>query len=225
MATSGVTTGLLTAGQIIDTAFTLLAETAAGDALSGDEYDYGLRALSYMLKSWCSFDNLWREEDADIAWPAATREGSLSPIIIDVMDVRYDDGTTERQLTRYDRARYNLLPEKDQADTAPIAWNFVKETTNPLLRLWPVPTDAVTLKATVLRTTEDVTDIAQTVDMPQEWTEAVYYNLADRLAPALGKWSINPATVADIKARAAQLYRQLRDPDRDGSIFLTPWGP
>lgn len=222
MTTSGVTTGLLTAGAIILTSCKLISEVTSGDDLTADEYDDGVTLLNFMLKSWGATANLWRELDIDLDWPLDTRECTLSPTVLNVIDLRYTDGTTERQLQRYEKERYNQIPDKDQSGTVPLGFNFTKETGNPRIRLWPVPDSAIDLVATVERTAEDVTSIGQTVDIPQEWTECVYFNLATRMAAVMGKHRADPLLVADVKANAKSLFDRLSGPDHAGSVFFTP---
>lgn len=223
MATSGATTGYLTAGQHIETAFMLLSETTPEDGLTGAEYDTGVRMLNFMLKSWqAKRVNLWRDLEISTTWPAATREGTLSPTIIDVLDIRWlDANSQERTLQRREAELYNPIPNKDLVGD-PILFCFVKQIGNPRIRVWPVPAAAKTFKMNVARVSEDITSVDQEIDIPQEWTETVYYNLATRLVPILGKHRIDPACVADVNAKATSLYHLLSDPDRAGSVFLTP---
>jgi hypothetical protein len=58
------------------------------------------------------------------------------------------------------------------------------------------------------------------VDVPQAFQEAVWVNLAVRLAPMFGKARTDPATVQMVAARAAELERDMLDFDRPASYWL-----
>lgn len=56
------------------------------------------------------------------------------------------------------------------------------------LYIYQAPSDVTTyLRATISRSFEDFDDADNTPDFPQEWLDAIIYNLALRMAPAFGK--------------------------------------
>jgi hypothetical protein len=215
VSTSGTTTGLATAGDIVRRALELIQVFDPGEEVTPADMATGLKHLNWMLKAMQGDGcNLFRDERITITWPGGTVEGSLSPSVIDVIDVRFQQSSTfERQLSRWERGEYNQIPNKAQAGD-PLAYTVIKRTGAIRMSVWPVPADDVTLNCDVARVIEDVTAHTQNVDVPQEWTEAVIYNLADRLAPVFGVQS--PVT-----DRALALYVMMRDADRPGSYFLT----
>lgn len=221
MATSGQITGLLTARDYITTALELLGQLAPGDEPTGEEMVSGVRYLNFMLKSWQADGcNLFRDEEVTITWPANTADCSLAPTIMDVMSARYVQSSTyERWLDRWERWDYQQLPNKI-ASGMPTSFNFVKEVGSPRMRVWPVPSEEITIRANVARVIEDVTAADQEIDLPQEWTECAYYNLASRMANTMGSAKGGMAMVADVNAKAAALYGALSTFDRPGSIFF-----
>lgn len=225
MSTSGQIGGKLTVRDYITTAMELLGILAPGNEPEADEFDSGIRYLNNMLKAWQSDGcNLWRDEVVDIAWPAATSELELAPNVIDVISARYVQTTTfERWLDRRERGEYNNYPNKLTPGT-PTIFVFVKTTGNPKMNLWPVPADAVTIRADVARVTEDVTAIDQEVDLPQEWAECVYYNLAVKMAGTMATGRVDPRREGQLRNDAAEMYVRMASFDRPGSYTFEPWG-
>lgn len=224
MSTSGQIGGKLTVRDVITTAMELLGTLAPGDDLAGDEAVSGIRYLNYMLKSWQADGcNLWRDEEVEITWPAATAECELSPTVMDVISARYVQSTTyERWLARWERGDYQVLPNKISVGM-PTLYVFIKTTGAAKMAIWPVPATQITIKADVARVTEDVTALDQDIDIPQEWLECVYYNLAARMAATMGTHNF-PMVVADVNAKAQSLYASLSSFDRPGSYTFQPWG-
>jgi hypothetical protein len=218
MTTSGVITGLMTARDIVGEALALIGASAMDETPSASAASQALRQLNWMLKSWQADGcNLWRDQDVTTTWPAAASEALLDINVLDVFSVRWvESATNERELTRWERADYARLPNKAAAGS-PTIYSPVRDRDAVLLRLWPVPTAGGTLKYEIARVVEDVTDLDQTVDVPQEWTEAVFTNLAVRLLPLYREPTQSDAL---LKARADELYARMRDADRPASYFL-----
>ncbi|MDO9334938.1 MAG: hypothetical protein Q7T61_00925 [Caulobacter sp.] len=224
MSTSGQIGGKLVVKDYITTAMELLGILAPGNEPEADEYDSGIRYLNSMLKAWQSDGcNLWRDEVVTIDWPAATAECDLSPTVMDIISARYvQSGTYQRWLARWERGDYDLLPNKVSVGT-PTMFVFVKTTSNPKLILWPVPSEAVTISANVARVTEDVTEVDQEVDLPQEWAECVYFNLASRMAGTMATGRVDPRREAQVRADAAEMYARMSSFDRPASYTFEPW--
>lgn len=221
MATSGEISSTMTVLEVGNHAHQLIGVLRPGKSMSDAQGQRAVATLNMMLKSWqANSIHLWRSQDYDLEWPAATPDGTLDPQIIDIEDVRVmRSPTSEIQLIRYERDEYNTLPYKAQPG-APTIYSVVKERNAYRLRLWPVPSVATDLVLTCARKIEDVTSTAEELDVPQEWLECVTYNLADRLAQVTGMTATPEAQ--DVKAKARDLYILLRDFQRSGSVFLQP---
>lgn len=221
MATSGQITALLTVRDYVLAAMQLLGVIAPGDDIEADEADSAMRFMSSMLKAWQADGcNLWRDDEVDITWPADTPQCDLSPNVIDVISARYVQSTTyERWLDRWERGAYQSLPNKIAAGF-PTMFVFIKTRGNPQMAVWPVPSSEITIRANVARVTEDVTDVDQTIDIPQEWAECVYYNLAARMAGTMGA---NPNIARDVNDKAREMYVRMSSFDRPGSYTMEAW--
>jgi hypothetical protein len=221
LTTSGVTTGLMTARQIAQAALEQLNYLDPAESASDADATVCLRVLNWMLKTMQADGiNLWREATTSITWPGATAEQALAANYIDVRACRFQQSTTfERPMGRMELDDYKALPYKSQAGD-PLMFCPIKQSGTLRMAVWPVPASSVTLNLDVARVIEDVTALAQNVDLPQEWTEAVYTNVADRM-PASYKAALSGIDRQDLTVRAQSLYSLMRDADRPGSYVLT----
>lgn len=192
----------------------------AGETPAGDEYEAMLPRLNFMLKTWQAKGcNLWRETDGSITIPADTASGTLSPRVIDVYAARVVDPINELPLQRWETGEYRQIPNKTQSGR-PVAFYIDKQRDAVNMYVWPVPTEETTIKLDYARVIEDVVATTDNLDIPQQWIETVYVNLAARCAALFGATRIDPNTVSEVKERAAILERDLLDMDRPASVFF-----
>lgn len=223
MATSGATSGLATAGEIIKLALELLGVVEGPENVEGPNMEMGIRHLNWMLKSWQADGcNLYREFEDTAIITAADPDVALDPRVIEVFEARRVEGSQHIPLVQYSRDEYVLIPNKTQSGT-PVAFWIDKGLSTVTLTVWPVPSSNTSVKYTAARVIEDVTAHTQNVDVPQEWTEAIAYGLAARLAHMFGVTEKIPALAQSVTARAEDLYRRLKSADRAGSVFLQPY--
>lgn len=192
----------------------------AGETPTGDEYEAMLPRLNFMLKTWQSKGcNLWRETNGTVTIPADAASGTLDPRIIDVQAARVVTGNNEIQMQRWENGEYRQIPNKAQTGT-PIAFYIDKQRDAVNMYVWPVPSVETTVKIDYARVIEDVTATTDNLDVPQQWIETVYMCLAARCAALFGATRVDPATVGEIKQRAAELESDLLDMDRPASILF-----
>lgn len=221
MTTSGTITASMTARDVITRAYKILG--VYDNNQDADTFADGLTALNWMLKS-MALDgaNLWREALETLTIPANTASITLTPNIIDVMSARVlISSTYERDMGRWEREEYDILPNKTATGT-PVVYHFRKQTGNAQFFVWQVPNVDTTIKATVQRIIEDVTNLNQTLDIPQEYTETVCYCLADRMIDDFGVALMDRTTADRVQLRAGQLYQRMLDADRPTSYTFRP---
>lgn len=213
----------MTAREIVQTALELTGHCPPGEEPESEHAAWGLKHLNWQLKSWQTVGvcDGWRYEDLEITWPAATASGSLNTNYLDLDNLRIQDSDgIDTTLIRYSLQEYADIPDKTQAGT-PTGYNIRKTRSTLALSLWPVPAAESTLIADASRVMQDVTDLSQDVDIPQEWTECAFYSLAARLAIPLKLHLSDPARYAEIKGRAGELFATLKSFDEEtGSVFL-----
>lgn len=223
MPTSGVISGTMTARQLCQAAAKDLGVYSAGEDLSAaDGADMMLR-LTWMLKSWQADGvNLWRETEGQVNFAAAQRTVTLNPRCLDVLEARLVQSSTFlRPLQRWEIGEYRQLPNPDQPGF-PTAFYLQKNVGAITMSVWPVPSQAMTVKFTYSRVIEDVTDLNQTIDVPQEWMETVWTNLAARCIDMFGAADLNPNAAQRVTVRAQVLEQKLLDNDRPASVFMGP---
>lgn len=221
MTTSGAITSQMIASEVVQAAMQELGVLAAGETPTGEELTDGLRVLNWMLKSWqARGTNLWRETEGSIDYPADTATVTLDPYCLDVTEARFVQSSTfERPLQRWENGQYQQLPNKAQPGF-PTAFYLKKNVGAVTMTLWPVPYADSTIRYTYARVFDDVTDGAQTLDVPQEWMETVYLALAARLVQTFGVNRTDPATAQIIAQRAGALEQTMLDMDRPASVFM-----
>ena len=226
MATSGSIAETFTARDVVTQAMTLITVLGGGETPSGTDGEQGLTQLQWMLKSWQADGcNLWREEEETIVFAADTATVTLDPRVLDVQEARVEiDPTFQRILARWERGEYITLPNKT-ASGSPTIFYFRRKRDTVTMTLWPVPSVETNILCTTARVIEDVTDLDQNLDVPQEWFEAVTYNLAARLLDTFGITETRPVVASKIVAMARELYDKLSGFDRPSSVFLQPQYP
>ena len=222
MTTSGTISGTMTARELCTTAAQELGVYGAGETLAASDAEAMLTRLTWMLKSWqANGVNLWREAEDSAVYTAGTKTVTLDPRVIDVIEARFlQSSTYQLPMQRWEIGEYQLIPNKDQPGSTPLAYYLRKLVDSVTMTIYPVPTQSTTILYSYARVIEDVTDLNQTIDVPQQWMETVYMNLAARCATMFGAARLDPGAVATVTQRANELEQQLMDMDRPASVFF-----
>lgn len=97
-----------------------------------------------------------------------------------------DNNNFDRPVKIINRQEYRMIPQKTLTGQ-PVVLYYSPQLSNGLISLWPAPSAVnYSLHFTYLRTIQDLVSGTDNFDLPQEWLEAITYNLAVRLAPAYG---------------------------------------
>jgi hypothetical protein len=175
--------------------------------LSGNDYDSARRSLSYIMQSdWSNRQpNLWTITQVSTALTQGQQSFALETYDIYITEAftRTTSGGINNDLiiSPMSRSEYAAIPNKAQQSTRPTQF-YLQRTTTPTVYIWPTPQDAtVTLYYNVARMTQDPGALANTVDAPNRWFDALAAELAVRLAE---KWA--PERLADLERRAAIAY-------------------
>jgi len=216
-----VTSFTMTARDMVTQAMREIGVIASGEQPTADEISDGIVRLNSMLKAWAAKGlNLWRDTASTIDFAAGVSSAIL-PGALSVGSARLVQDGYERILQLWQADQFAVLPTKDQRGT-PIIYILRQDVTGIVMQLWPVPDQAVTVAYDYGRITGDVIQPSDPVDVPQMFQEAVWKNLAVKLAPTFGKVRADPQTVQVVAADAAQLERDMLDWDRPASYQLGP---
>lgn len=220
----------LNAGQIIGRAYRLLGNLEPPWIPSDDQMTQGIIALNGMLKGWqASGINLYRQEQRSIAVSAGSATVDITPRVMGVEQASWvvtpSPNLYKRPMGAFSYIDFQNLPNPQaQTTSGPSVYMFDKQNDTSTLWLWPIPSVAGTIIATVGRTVNDVNAPTDAVDFPDEWTETAIYNVADRLMDDQGVAAADPQTARRIEVHAGVLYGKLLDFDRPNSLFMRPWG-
>ncbi len=147
--------------------------------------------------------------------------------VLDCRRVRgFDSGSTSTQ----NEINMNQLPYEDYRQMSgktngglPSQWSYNPNRDYTSLYLWQRPTDgSQRMHLTVERIIEDLDNAGDNFDFPNEWLEALTWQLALRLCTAFGK---DKRMLSSIAPMASSMLDNLLDWDsEDGSIQFIPDG-
>lgn len=222
MTTSGITSWPLTAEEIITQAAYELGAVSSGETLSGEDMNDGMLRLNAMLNYWSGEGNLYRQTTGTVVITGGTGTAALAQGINSVSSVRHlVSPTYNRQLVPWERAQFYSLPNRI-ASGSPSIYYVGKSLSGLTINVWPVPSVDITLELDYGRAVETVTDISETLDVPQDWQEAVIQGLASRMANMFGSTNTDAGTVSRVDSRAAAEYQRLLDRDRPDAYYFEP---
>lgn len=223
MATSGVTNWPMTAGELIGQAMVELGVLSSGEDPEASELSDAMVRLNAMLKTWSRKANLWRDGTATLTVTGGSGGATLDQEVRDVNSVRQIiSATNYRSLAAWTREQYYSFPNRFAAGN-PTIYYLDRGLDSVAIKLWPVPVGDITLHIDYSRAAETVTQPGETVDISQEWQEAVILGLASRIAGMFGATRLDPTLVGDVKTRARDLEQELFDSDRPDSYTFEPW--
>jgi hypothetical protein len=221
----------LTASQFIVQAYAKLGVLPEGATPTNDQYTKGMVALNAMLKGWQADGiNVFRQAQVQIVLPAGVPMVTIVPQVVGIEDARWvqNQGTPyqfERPMGKFTYSEYMNLPNKlSQSSSGPSSYMLDKQVSQSNLYVYPCATFGGQINSTVARMANDVVNPNDPVDVPQEWTEGVEFNLADRLMDNHGVAAADPATASRIEERAVAFYTKLLSFDRPTSVKMKPWG-
>lgn len=226
MATSGDISGTLTARDICRMAMLLIGGPLQNGEVTTEDGLTMTTILNYMLKSWQAQGcNLWRLSDEELTIPGQATviipaTVILDPRVLDVMEARFYGGPTyQRELARWEWGQGRALPNKLAAGNPTCFW-LNKQRTYIEATFWPAPQEDTVILYSGARVIDDVNDLDDEVDCPQEWIETVYTCLAERMIPIYNIDTLTPGVAQRVTVRAAELYQTMLGFDRPGSSYM-----
>lgn len=216
MATSGSTDFTLTAREIVNFAankLNVVDALGAADAVTGAKFR---RELNLLLKSWQKYESLWRVSEESVTLVANTASYTLTPEPHAVVSARFDNQDTETPMFLMSREDYYDLPIKTSTGI-PTQYYVDHQLGATTLYVWPLMSSVTdeTINYTYRRKFEDIDDLSNHLDVPEEYLDVVGYNLAARMLTDYGK---SGEVAAGIRAMAAQLLEEMQDDDRESEI-------
>lgn len=128
---------------------------------------------------------------------------------------------TEIPMARMNRDDYTNLPNKSFQSNRPLQFWLDRQAQSPVLNLWPVPNAQATTSQVVTwvqRHIMDVGTMAQQVEVPQRWYEAIVAMLAAKMAMEMIE--VDPQIIPMLDAKAAQALAVAQAEERDNSPMM-----
>ncbi len=208
------------------------------------EVSDALLTLQDMLHAWESDGvNMWRTVNKEITLVQGQAKYQLdTPRALGVEEVRLRQmlGTSQNDTPMFNMTAdtYKNLPNKTVQgfpsqywlSRGPSVWDNTAPSVavdNSWLYIWPTPSASVVASpnsGTLQMTVQVPFQIPQlegdTIDLPQEWYDAIAFNLAERLS-----FEYAAPNHAEIAAKAFELYDMVKDFDRPDAIYVVPENP
>lgn len=221
MSTSDSIDYNLNAGEVIRHAVVKLNLLPAGQTIPAEMQARAVTELNVMLKEWTVHPALWSLTEGYINLVANTTGYSLTPRPYRIIAMRYRNAAgVDLPMTEMTRQDYYDLPLK-YTTGIPTQWHFDPQRGTSSIYIWQALASVTTetLRVTYQRRYEDVDDVSNDLDIPQEHFSTVMFNLAARLADNYGRKGEH---INRIIQRAAVLEKDMKDADRPEFITFEP---
>lgn len=217
MALSGSVDFSINARELITKTLRKMAVLGVAQSLDADEAEDARVELNLMLKGWQrSGPHLWKKTEGSVPLLAATASYDLAATLnpLRILSARYRD-TASRDLPMrlFTRDDYFDLPLKSSSGI-PTQYYFDPQRGAPTLYVWPVKATITTetIQVTYQKRIDDIDDLSDDIDIPQEHLDVVIYALAERL---LDDYGIEGEPAQRIMLRSQQLLAQAMDWERE----------
>src|SRR5215471_7282593 len=220
MPTSGTFLFDLDTLDLVEEAYEMVGMEVRG----GYDLRSARRSLNLLMREWGNRGlNMWTLNEFTIPVPAGTATGTLPFKVIDLLDVYWRTGTGPEQrdqgLSRYSVSQWAQTTNKNMVGW-PSQFYINRLQPNPVIYIWPIPSEDGILGGWGLRIMEDVGAYTNTLDVPNRFLPALVSGLAYHLALK------SPAAEARIPLLQQEYERQFMlaaEEDRDrASFFMVP---
>ncbi len=222
MTTSGITTYSVTRDDIIKAALRTLRVIATSELPTPDMVSEAAQALNMMIKTWQARDiGLWLNTEVTVALVVAQASYYFGPLgatgnttrPLDFVELRVrDSGGSDTPIDLVARTEYFGQTLKTAAGTPSLAY-YDPQLTNGKLYIWPTPDDATkTLVGTAKYPVQIFNVLTDNPQYPEEWYEALKFNLAKKLIP---EYDIPNDQAMKVVALAEESLRDAEDFDRE----------
>lgn len=207
MTTSGVISYEPSTNGFIQWAFNILGVAQEGEALTARMYQDGLRALNGLLQTMSAHPHLWTYQQGSVTLVASQAAYTVSPRALRITECRYRLDGIDVPMQEFSRQEYWDQPNKTSSPSIPVNFYFDPKVANGTLYLWPAPSAAAaadyTIHFTYIRFLDVQTATNETLDVPQQWAEAIAFNLAKRL---MSQYPVNDPNLATLVLGQAKEY-------------------
>ena len=207
-----------TRNEIIERAFRIIGKHSPGEPLSGEMMTQAVIALNSMVKSWQSRHVfLWTIQDFTQALTANVASYSLAasdpPIYaLDRAYLRIDNIDKVCDVASW-RQYWDIPDKSSTGDPTVVALNL---SMTPTLYVWPVPSQARTLKFSALVKLKDFDTAGGNPDFPVRYLDALTFGLAHALSFEYG---IPLAEKRELERQYQAAFQEAKSGERERADF------
>jgi hypothetical protein len=218
-----------TAGDQINAALRLIGQLAEGETPSAATSQDALAAMNQMIDSW-NTDRLlvYTTETQEFLWPPGFEEQTLGPtgdfvgnrpVFIDDATYFKDPGTNVSYgIKLINQQQYNGIALKDVTSTYPQVMYVNNEFPNIRIKVYPVPTIALTFYFVSIQELTKPASLSTTLSFPPGYLRAFKYNLALEIANEFG---VEP--LPQVQRIAMDSRRKIKRVNNPDNIMALPY--
>lgn len=198
MATSGVTVWQKNRDSIISAALRKIGVIGEGVSASSTQLSEGEEALNTVISEFQALGMpLWKRKELSITLVSGQKEYTIGeglaldepfPLKLLQANLALTGSATRLNMQILAHYDYNNLPVTSTG--TPVQVTYQPFINYGVLSVWPTPNDSVPVGSSVIITYQSPAEIftsgTETMDFPQEWYNAVIYNLSLVLADEYG---------------------------------------
>jgi hypothetical protein len=233
MATSGVTSFQLTRDQLIEAAISKLGVLASGQTPDAADYDKGALFLNTLVAQLRTMQvPLWARNSYSFSLTANVATYNIgvgqtlnTPYPLKMLQAYslQTTGTTKVPIDIVSDFVYNILP-LSSTGSYPVQLTYQPKVNLGVIKVWPTPDTATAANTTITivyqRPFEYFSNSTDTMDIPEEWYNAIIYKLAVLLAP---DWGVPLEDRRELKAEAKQYWDEAESfGTEDSSTYFYP---
>lgn len=221
-----VLTNQLTRNQIIEAALRKLAVLAEGQSPSTQNYTDSQISLNMLLSQFRTLGMpLWTRTEYTFtpttgSYNIGSGQTLDTPFPVKLLQAFRTESNTKVEMDIVPKEDFNILPASSTG--TPIKVSYQPNINSGVVYLWPTPGSSNTSTVTLvyLRSIQYVSTSTDTIDMPEEWYNALVWALAVSLSP---EWSIPLPDRQWLEKQAEKALEAAIGVGQDvGSFFVRP---
>lgn len=226
MATSGTATFSRNRDQLIKAALRKISAFESGETPDSESTNDASDALNAMLKHWqASGIHIWRMAEGTITLVADQVSYTLGADPADkplkIVSARFHNTTSgiDLPLEEMDRVEYQEMPNKTASGAVNSFFYDRRSGTalTGLIYFWPAPdASGDEVRYTYARPIEVFSAAGNDADFPEEWTQAIVWNLADQVAD---DYDVPEPKRTRIERRASQYLAEVNWNEKELTSF------
>lgn len=230
MATSGITVNQLTRDQLVNAALRKLGVLSKGQSADTNQITTASEALNNLVVEFQTVGMpLWARKTLVVTMITGQVEYTIGvgqtinvPFPMRVYQATLQIPNSGSQIDLQPAPLYNFALYPTSGEGIPVVYNYTPKINIGVLSVWPTPDASVPVGTTVTLVYQSPFEVfvaaTDTPDFPQEWNNAIIYNLALLLAP---EYTIPVLTMSFLEKQAEKhLDAAMSNMVEEGSLFM-----